>query len=155
MRICINYVPKVVHMFYTVQLGHRGMFKLFFELCLQWSLTPSSIEKLHIFVNSLKFQSSTQSEIFNQSWKFTDHLKTFQTIWKVSKHMESFQTSGKFWDFWKFSRPSRKYPTYLESLQTIRKVSRLSWKFPNLLESFQIIRKVPDHIEVCVFWHVF
>ena len=59
--------------------------------------------------------------------------KTFQRIFSVKG---------------KLSRPSGKYPDYLETFQAFRQLSRLSGNFPGYPEAFQVSGNFPGYLEI-------
>ena len=78
----------------------------------------------------------------NAAGKFPASLERFQPVWKVSSQsekfptrLESFQSVASFQLSWKVSRQREKFPHRLESFRTVSKYSTQSGKFPQSLES--------------------
>ena len=78
----------------------------------------------------------------NAAGKFPASLERFQPVWKVSSQsekfptrLESFQSVASFQLSWKVSRQREKFPHRLESFRTVSKYSTQSGKFPQSLET--------------------
>ena len=89
--------------------------------------------------------------VFRLSGNFQGCLKTFQVVWKVSSLSVSFtyclnfffsRLSGNFPENCKLSWLSGKFSDYLEGLQVVCKLSKFYVHLPYYLESAQSVLKV-------------